>query len=139
MDCKRCGLPVPDESRYCNHCGERLTEAAEATEAAVQPTDKKQKEVRSGLPVFALVFSALAMNIVGIILAAVSLLKYNNFERAALLKETFTASRLSASSRKYAVASIIISVLSVIFALVFIGLMFMTMIREQDIMNDFTL
>lgn len=139
MDCKRCGLPVPDESRYCNHCGEMLTEPAEAAETAVQPTAKKQKEVRSGLPVFALILGALAMNIIGIILAAVSLLKYNNFERATLLKETLIASRLSASSKKYAVASIVISVLSVIFALVFIGMMFMTMIREQDIMNDFTL
>lgn len=139
MDCKKCGLPVPDGSSYCNHCGEKLTESAEVAEAAVQPTVKKQKEVKSGLPVFALIFSALAMNIIGIILAAVSLLKYNNFERAALLKENLTASRLSASSKKYAVASIVISVLSVIFALVFIGMMFMTMIREQDIMNDFTL
>ena len=139
MDCKRCGLPVPDESRYCNHCGEMLTQVAKATEAAVQPAAKKQKEVKSGLPVFALILGALAMNIIGIILAAVSLLKYNNFERATLLKETLIASRLSASSKKYAVASIVISVLSVIFALVFIGMMFMTMIREQDIMNDFFL
>lgn len=139
MDCKRCGLPVPDGSSYCNHCGEMLTEPAEAAEAAVQPAAKKQKEVKSGLPVFALILGALAMNIIGIILAAVSLLKYNNFERATLLKETLIASRLSASSKKYAVASIVISVLSVIFALVFIGMMFMTMIREQDIMNDFTM
>ena len=139
MDCKRCGLPVPDSSSYCNHCGEKLTDSAEVAEAAVQPAAKKQKEVKSGLPVLALIFSALAMNIIGIILAAVSLLKYNSFERATLLKETLIASRLSASSKKYAVASIVISVLSVIFALVFIGMMFMTMIREQDIMNDFSL
>ena len=139
MDCKRCGLPVPDESRYCNHCGEMLTQVAKATETAVQPTAKKQKEVRSGLPVFALILGALAMNIIGIILAAVSLLKYNNFERATLLKETLIASRLSASSKKYAVASIVISVLSIIFAFTFVCLMVMTMFREQDIMNDFSL
>ncbi|MGN1194849.1 MAG: zinc ribbon domain-containing protein [Acutalibacteraceae bacterium] len=139
MDCKKCGLPVPDDSSYCNHCGEKLSAETEAYETAVQPTEKKQKEVRSSLPVFALILSALAMNIIGIILATVSLFKFNNFERAALLKETLAASRLSASSKKYAVASIVISVLSIIFALIFIGMMFMTMIREQDIMNDFSL
>ena len=139
MDCKRCGLPVPDSSSYCNHCGEKLTDSAEVAEAAVQPAAKKQKEVKSGLPVFALILGALAMNIIGIILAAVSLLKFNNFERAALIKETVAASRFSASSKKYAVASIVISVLSIIFAVAFVCLMVMTMIREQDIMNDFSL
>lgn len=138
MDCKKCGLPVPDESSYCNHCGEKLTDEAEVEEAASLP-GKAKKEVKSSLPVAALIISALAMNIIGIILAAVSLLKFSNFERAALMKETLAASRLSASSKKHAVASIVISVLSIIFAFTFVCLMVMTMFREQDIMNDFTL
>lgn len=135
MECKKCGYLVPDESNYCNRCGEKLT--AE-TETGSVP-EKAKKEVKSALPTAALIISALAMNIIGIVLAAVSLLKFNNFERAALLKETLAASRLSASSKKYAVASIVISVLSIIFVFAFACLMFMTMIREQDIMSDFTL
>ncbi len=138
MDCKKCGLPVPDESSYCNHCGEKLTDELKVKET-VSLSGRTKKEVKSSLPVAALIISALAMNIIGIILAAVSLLKFNNFERAALIKETVAASRLSASSKKYAVASIVISVLSIIFAVAFVCLMVMTMIREQDIMNDFTL
>ncbi|MGN1444619.1 MAG: hypothetical protein ACI4XE_12310, partial [Acutalibacteraceae bacterium] len=126
------------ESRYCNHCGERLTAEAEIKETEILP-GKAKKEVRSSLPAAALIISALAMNIIGIILAAVSLFKFNNFERAVLLKETVAAARLSASSKKYAVAAIVISVLSVIFVFAFACLMVMTMIREQDIMNDFTL
>lgn len=137
MDCKQCGLPVPDESSYCNHCGEKLTDDIIRNETALP--GKAKKEVRSSLPVAALIISALAMNIVGMILAAVSLLKFNNFERAALLKETVAAARLSASSKNHAVASIVISVLSIIFAFIFMCLMVMTMIREQDIMNDFSL
>ena len=136
MDCKKCGLPVPDESRYCNHCGEKLTDE---TNEVVSLPGKANKEVRSGLPVAALIISALSMNLVGIILAAVSLLKFNNFERAALLKETVAATRLSASSKKHAVAAIVISVLSILFVFAFACMMVMTMIREQDIMNDFTL
>ena len=136
MDCKKCGLPVPDESRYCNHCGEKLTDE---TNEVVSLPGKAKKEVRSGLPVAALIISALSMNLVGIILAAVSLLKFNNFERATLLKETVAATRLSASSKKHAVAAIVISVLSILFVFAFACMMVMTMIREQDIMNDFTL
>lgn len=135
MECKKCGYSVPDESNYCNHCGERLTEQA----GTGSVPEKAKKEVKSALPTAALIISALAMNIIGIVLAAVSLLKFNNFERAALLKETIAASRLSASSKKYAVASIVVSVLSMIFVFLFACLMIMTMLREQDIMNDFTL
>lgn len=138
MDCKKCGLPVPDESRYCNHCGEKLTDELGTVEAEALP-GKAKKEVKSSLPVAALIISALSMNIVGIILAAVSLLKFNNFERAALLKETVAATRFSASSKKHAVAAIVISVLSIIFAFAFACMMVMTMIREQDIMNDFSM
>ncbi len=138
MDCKKCGLPVPDESSYCNHCGKKLIDEPEVKETVSLP-GKAKKEVKSSLPVAALIISALAMNIIGIILAAVSLLKFNNFERAALMKETLAASRLSASSKKHAVASIVISVLSIIFAFAFVCLMVMTMFREQDIMNDFTM
>lgn len=138
MDCKKCGLPVPDESSFCNHCGERLTDEADSKEAAAL-SGKAKREVKSSLPVAALIISALAMNIVGIILAAASLLKFNNFERAALLKQTLSASRLSASSKKYAAASIVISVLSILFVFAFACLMLMTMIREPDIMNDFSL
>lgn len=140
MECKKCGLSVPDESVYCNHCGERLSGETEAYEAAVsQPSGKRAKEEKGILPVFALIVSALAMNIIAIVLAAVSLLKFSNFERAAILKQAMTASRLSSSSKKYAVASIIISVLSILFAIIFIAMMLMTMVREQDIMNDFSL
>ena len=135
MECKKCGLTVPDDSAYCNYCGEKLTD--EADTAALQPSGKKKKEVKGSLPAFALILGALSVNIIGIVLAAVSLLKFCNFERAVLMKEALASSKLSASSKKYAVCSIIISLLSVVFTLVFIGLMIMTMIREPDIMSDF--
>lgn len=116
MYCNKCNAFNPDSSNFCCNCGADLSAqrntgnfSGGAQPGGGQNFHPRFKTYTNVLPIISLIISIVAGNLISIILSAVALSRYNNYERAYMAHDYAAADAFGSSSRNLSIASIVLS------------------------------